>query len=466
MKSFLDENYLLRTKTAEYLYHEYAEKMPILDYHCHLDPRHISDNIQFENCTQAWLYGDHYKWRAMRSNGIDEIYCTGKASDYEKFEKWAETVPYTLRNALYHWTHLELKRYFDINELLNPDTSKDIYDKSSSLLKTDNFRVRNLLSRMNVKIVCTTDDPIDSLEYHLKIKGEGIDLKVLPTWRPDKVMAVQNPLQYNAYIDRLCETAGLNINSYSRLLEALKNRHDYFNMHGCRISDHGLDYFYSEPFNEDEIKIIFNKIRSGKSLTTDEEIKIKSALLYELAKMDFERGWVQQFHIGALRNNNSRMMSRIGPDTGFDSIGDNPIAVGMSKFFDKLETENKLAKTIIYNLNPAQNEIMASMIGNFQNGRIPGKIQWGSAWWFLDQKDGIEKHLNTLSHMGLLSRFVGMVTDSRSFLSYPRHEYFRRILCNLMGKDVENGEIPNDSNLLGKLIQDICYNNAKSYFGI
>lgn len=465
MKSFLDEHFLLQSKTAEYLYHEFAENMPIVDYHCHLNPQQISDNIQFENITQAWLNGDHYKWRAMRSNGVNEQYCTGMADDYEKFEKWAETVPFTLRNPLYHWTHLELKRYFEINDLLDGSTCRNIYETSSAMLNTKSYSVRKLLELMHVKIVCTTDDPIHSLEDHLKIKGEGLELKVLPTWRPDEVMKVENPVLYNSYIDKLCATAGLNINSYSRLLEALKNRHDYFNMHGCRLSDHGLEHFYSESFNEDEVKVIFSKIRSGKNLTKEEIIKIKSALLYELAKMDFERGWVQQFHIGTIRNNNSRMMAKIGPDTGFDSIGDYPVAVGMSKFFDTLESENKLAKTIIYNLNPADNEIMASMIGNFQGDNIPGKIQWGSAWWFLDQKDGIEKHINTLSNLGLLSRFVGMVTDSRSYLSYPRHEYFRRILCNLLGKDVENGEIPNDMNLLGKLIEGICFNNAKSYFG-
>jgi glucuronate isomerase len=465
MKLFLDENFLLQNKTAEFLYHEYAEKIPILDFHCHLDSRQIAENIQFENITRAWLYGDHYKWRAMRTNGIEERYCTGKASDYEKFEKWAETVPNTLRNPLYHWTHLELKRYFDIHDLLNINTCKSIYDKSSAMLNSESFNVRNLLSRMNVKVVCTTDDPIDSLEFHLRIKGEGTELKVLPTWRPDKVMAVDDPVQYNDYIDRLCQTAGININSYSRLLEALKNRHDYFNMHGCRLSDHGLENFYSEPVSMHEAKLIFTKIRSGNKLISSEELKIKSAILNELARMNFDRGWVQQFHIGSLRNNNSRMMAQLGPDTGFDSIGDDSISITMSKFLNQLEKDEKLAKTIVYNLNPANNEIIASMIGNFQNGKIPGKIQWGAAWWFLDQKDGIEKHINTLSYLGLLSRFVGMVTDSRSFLSYPRHEYFRRILCNLLGKDIEKGEIPNDMNLVGNLIGDICYKNAKNYFG-
>jgi glucuronate isomerase len=401
----------------------------------------------------------------MRTNGVDERYCTGNAGDYEKFEKWAETVPFTLRNPLYHWTHMELRRYFKIDELLNISTVQNIYDKTSSMLKSEDFSVRSLLRKMKVEVVCTTDDPVDPLEFHLKIKGEGFDTKVLPTWRPDKVMAVENPLQYNSYLDRLCETAGLNINSYSRLIDAIKKRHDYFNMHGCRLSDHGLENFYSESFTDDEVILIFNKIRSGNNLTQQEELKIKSALLYELAKMNHERGWVQQFHIGAMRNNNSRMMSKIGPDTGYDSIGDNRIACQMSKFLDKLDSEKKLAKTILYNLNPAYNEIMATTIGNFQDGKVPGKIQWGPGWWFLDQKDGMERQLNTLSRLGLLSRFVGMVTDSRSFLSYPRHEYFRRILCNILGNDVENGELPNDMNLLGKMIEDISYNNAKAYFG-
>jgi glucuronate isomerase len=465
MKLFLDENFLLETKTAEYLYHEHAKKLAIIDYHSHLDPRLINDNVQFENITQAWLYGDHYKWRAMRTNGVDERYCTGDAGDYEKFEKWAETVPFTLRNPLYHWTHMELRRYFNINHLLSHTTARNIYDETSSMLKSDDYSIRSLLRKMNVEVVCTTDDPIDSLEYHLRIKGEGLDTKVLPTWRPDKAMAVEDPIRFNFYIDRLCETAGLNISKYSRLIDAIKKRHDYFHMHGCRLSDHGLENFYSEPYTDEEVNQIFNKVRSGTSLAPQEEIKIKSALLYELAKMNHERGWVQQFHVGAIRNNNSRMKAKIGTDAGFDSIGDNQIASAMSKFLDKLDSEAKLAKTILYNLNPADNEIMATMIGNFQDGKTPGKIQWGPGWWFLDQKDGIERQLNTLSHLGLLSRFVGMVTDSRSFLSYPRHEYFRRILCNLLGKDVENGELPNDMNLLGKMVEDICYNNAKSYFG-
>ncbi len=464
MKPFLNENFLLETKTAELLYHEHAQKMPIIDFHCHLNPKLISENINFENLTQAWLYGDHYKWRAMRGNGIDERFCTGNASDYEKFEKWAATVPYTLRNPLYHWTHLELNRYFGIKDILNSSTAKEIYDQSSALLSSDEYRVRGLLEKMNVKIICTTDDPIDPLEFHLRIKGEGIDIKILPTWRPDNIMKVENPSQFNEYVDKLCETAGLNINTYSRLIEALKKRHDYFNMHGCRVSDHGLDNFYAEPYTDLEIKSVFNKIRAGNDLTQEERIKFQSAVLYELAKMDFERGWVQQYHVGALRNNNRRIMSKIGSDTGFDSIGDQRIAYPMSRFMDKLEYEEKLAKTIIYNLNPADNEIMATMAGNFQDGKTPGKMQWGSAWWFLDQKDGIKNHLNILSNLGLLSRFVGMVTDSRSFLSYPRHEYFRRILCNLIGNDVENGELPNDMGMLGKLIEDISYNNAKSYF--
>ena len=464
MKDFINDNFLLRTKTAEYLYHEHAVKMPIIDYHCHLSPKQIAENTRFENITQPWLYGDHYKWRAMRTNGVDERYCTGDATDKEKFEKWAETVPYTLRNPLYHWTHLELKRYFGISELLSKDTAESIYQKASEMLQDDDYRVQGLLKQMNVEVVCTTDDPVDNLEYHQQLAGMATGLKVIPAWRPDKAMAVENPAVYNTYLDLLSEASGKEINTYPALLEALKARHDYFHRNGCRLSDHGLENFYAEDYSEDEINTIFNKVRAGTALNETEILKFKSALLYELALMDHEKGWTQQFHIGALRNNNTRMFNMLGPDTGFDSIGDFQIAVPMSRFLDRLDQDNRLAKTILYNLNPKDNETMATMIGNFQDGTVPGKIQWGAAWWFLDQKDGMEKQMNALSNMGLLSRFVGMLTDSRSFLSYPRHEYFRRILCNLLGDDVEKGEIPDDKTLLGAMVEDICYNNAKNYF--
>lgn len=464
MKPFLNDNFLLQTKTAEYLFHEHAKKMPIIDYHNHLVPQQIAEDMKFENITQAWLYGDHYKWRGMRTNGIPEKYITGDASDFEKFEKWAETVPYTLRNPLYHWTHLELQRYFDIKELLSPLTAKDIYKNTESMLQGKDFSVRGLMRKMNIETVCTTDDPIDSLEFHKQIKESGFEIKVLPAWRPDKSMAVEDSLTYNKYIDKLSEVSGIQIKDYSSLIEALRKRQDFFNERGCKLSDHGLETFYSESFTEKELKEIFAKVRKGKVLKEEEIHKFKSGMLYEFAIMDHEKGWAQQYHIGPIRNNNTRMFKSIGPDTGFDSIGDFNQAIPMSRFLDSLDKDNKLTKTILYNINPADNEVMATMLGNFQDGTFPGKTQWGSGWWFLDQKDGMEKQLNSLSTLGLLSRFVGMLTDSRSFLSFPRHEYFRRILCNLIGNDVENGELPNDKKLLGQMVEDISYNNAKNYF--
>ncbi|NJO88771.1 MAG: glucuronate isomerase [Chloroflexia bacterium] len=464
MKKFLDDNFILQTKTAEYLYHEHAKKMPIIDYHSHLIPEQIADNKQFENITQPWLYGDHYKWRAMRTNGVDEKYCTGNATDWEKFEKWAETVPHTIRNPLYHWTHLELKGYFGITELLNSNSAKSIYEKSAELLQQQDFRVQGLLEKMNVKVVCTTDDPVDDLEHHAKIANSGAGLKVFPTWRPDKAMTVENAEVYNTYLDELSNVANVQINTFEFLLTALKKRHDFFHENGCRLSDHGIEFFYAENYTSSEITSIFNKVRANIKLSELEITKFKSAMMYEFAIMDHSKGWTQQFHFGALRNNNTRLLKKLGPDTGFDSIGDWNVAANMSKFLNRLDAEDKLTKTILYNLNPADNEMVATMIGNFQDGSVPGKIQFGSGWWFLDQKDGMEKQMNALSNMGLLSRFVGMLTDSRSFLSYPRHEYFRRILCNLLGNDVENGEIPNDMTLLGGMVENICYNNAKNYF--
>ena len=464
MKPFIHEDFLLQNKTARLLYHGYAENIPIIDYHCHLNPADIAENRQFENLTQAWLYGDHYKWRAMRTNGIDEFFISGAAADKAKFEKWAETVPATLRNPLYHWTHLELKDYFGVTDLLSPSSAEKIYATTAEMLRDDNFRVWGLLKKMNVEVVCTTDDPVDTLQFHQKLKKTNFDVKVIPAWRPDKVLNVENPQGFNRYLNLLAEASGVEINNYVRLMDALKKRHDYFHSEGCRLSDHGLDTFYAEDYTQQEIEAVFSKLRAGKYILPEESAKFKSAVLYDLAVMDQARGWTQQFHIGALRNNNERFYKTLGPDSGFDSIGDPRIAIPMSKFLNRLDKDGLLAKTILYNLNPAHNEVMATMAGNFQDSSVPGKIQWGSAWWFLDQKDGIEKQLNTLSNMGLLSRFVGMLTDSRSFLSYPRHEYFRRILCNLIGKDVENGELPNDERLLGKMVQDICYFNAKNYF--
>ncbi len=465
MKQFMDENFLLQTKTAETLYHEFAKDLPIIDYHSHLGPDEIADDKQFANLTKIWLEGDHYKWRAMRANGVPEAFCTGTAPDEQKFIKWAETVPYTLRNPLYHWTHLELKRYFDITAVLDPSSADRIYKDANQKLNTKEYSVQSLLKKMNVEVVCTTDDPIDSLENHARIKSGHLLTKVLPTWRPDKSMGAENPEIYNAYIDRLSEVSGIEILNYTDLILALRKRQAFFNSMGCRLSDHGLETFYAEDFSADETKRIFAKVRSGKNLEHKELLVLKSALLYELSAMEHELGWTQQFHIGALRNNNGKMFKLLGPDKGYDSIGDFEVARPMSKFLSRLASEDKLTKTIVYNLNPRDNELIATMVGNFNDGITAGKMQFGSGWWFLDQKDGMEKQMNALSSLGLLSRFVGMLTDSRSFMSFPRHEYFRRILCNLVGKDVENGELPNDMKLLGKTVQDISYFNAKEYFG-
>jgi glucuronate isomerase len=465
MKQFMDENFLLQSKTAEILYHEFAKDLPIIDYHCHLPADEIADNKQFANLTKIWLDGDHYKWRAMRANGIPEEFCTGNAPDDKKFQKWSETVPYTLRNPLYHWTHLELKRYFGIEKILAPSTSDKIYEEANRKLKTNEYRVQKLLLKLNVEVVCTTDDPTDSLENHKKIKSQKFPVNVLPTWRPDKSMAAENPAVYNTYIDRLAEVSDIEIQTYSDLITALRKRQAFFHSMGCRLSDHGLETFYASDFTDSEVEKIFSKVRSGKKLNPKDLNMLKSALLCELAVMDHELGWTQQYHIGALRNNNSRMMQLLGPDKGYDSIGDFELGRSMSKFFDRLESSEKLTKTIVYNLNPRDNELIATMVGNFNDGKTPGKMQFGSGWWFLDQKEGMERQINALSSLGLLSRFVGMLTDSRSFMSFPRHEYFRRILCNLIGKDVENGELPNDLKLLGKMVQDISYFNAKEYFG-
>lgn len=464
MKIFLDENFLLETKTAQTLYHEYAKNMPIIDYHCHLPQQQIAEDKNFENITQVWLNGDHYKWRAMRANGVAEKYCTGTASDEEKFMQWAATVPYTLRNPLYHWTHLELQRYFGIHEILNPQSAKSIYDACNQKLATKEYSVKNLLRKMNVVTVCTTDDPVDDLLFHKQLKEEGFEIPVLPAFRPDKAMAVEDVQAFNDYIKKLETAANVSVSSFNDYLFALKSRHDFFATMGSCVSDHGLEEIYAEDFTDAEINSIFNKIRSNDPLNLEEQKKFKSAMLVHFAEWDWEKGWIQQYHLGALRNNNARGLKELGPDTGWDSIGDFPQGKALSKFLNKLDSGNKLAKTILYPLNPSDNELFATMIGNYNDGSVAGKIQFGAAWWFLDQKDGMTKQLNALSNMGLLSRFVGMLTDSRSFLSYPRHEYFRRIVCNLFGNDIENGELPNDVPWVGKILQDICYNNAKNYF--
>ncbi len=464
MKEFLGENFLLNTKTAERLFHDYAKNMPIIDYHCHLSPADIARNRGFETMTEIWLEGDHYKWRAMRTNGVDEKYCTGQADDYEKFLKYAETVPFTIRNPLYHWTHMELKNPFGIREILNGSTAKSIYDTCNQQLAQEKMSCGNLLRHFNVEVVCTTDDPADSLEHHQQLINDGFEIAVIPAFRADKSMQFENASTYNQYIQKLEAAAGISISTFAELIDALQKRHDFFETMGCRLSDHGLETIYAEDYSQSEIDNSFAKIRKGNELSNKEVLVLKSAVLYELAIMDHAKGWTQQFHLGALRNNNTRMLRQLGPDTGFDSIGDFEQGKSMARFFDRLDTTNQLTKTIIYNLNPNDNYLVGTMIGNFNDGSVAGKMQIGSGWWFLDQKEGMEMQLNALSNLGLLSRFVGMLTDSRSFLSFPRHEYFRRILCDLLGNDVENGEIPADMELLGKTVENICYYNAKEYF--
>ncbi len=462
---YMHEDFLLLNETARRLYHDHAAKMPIYDYHCHLPAKQIAENKQFDNLTQIWLAGDHYKWRAMRTNGVDEKFCTGDASDWEKFEKWAATVPACLRNPLYHWTHLELKKPFGITDrLLSAETADSIYEDCGAMLRTEPFRVRNIMQRWNVKLVCTTEDPLDSLEHHQAVRKSDFDVAVHTAWRPDKAMAVENLDALNRWIDTLAERTDSDISKFDDYIEAIRKRQDYFHQNGCRLSDHGLDRPYAADYTAEDIRKVFLKIRSRRELTPLEQDQFKSAMLVEFGLMNFEKGWAQQFHIGAIRNNNSRMFARLGPDTGFDSIGDFEIALPLSRFLDRLDSQGKLAKTILYNINPKDNEVLATMLGNFQDGQIPGKLQLGSGWWFLDQMDGMIKQLNALSNLGLLSRFIGMLTDSRSFLSYSRHEYFRRILCNLLGEEVQKGWWPDDMSLLGHMVEDICYNNARAYF--
>lgn len=465
MKNFMDKEFLLENSTAQELFHGQAEHLPIIDYHCHLDPKMVADDYCFRNLTELWLGGDHYKWRALRSNGVEEKYITGDASDWEKFEKWAETIPYTMRNPLYHWTHFELRTAFGIQKVLNPRTAREIYEECNEKLCQPEFSARGFMKRYKVEVVCTTDDPVDSLEYHIRTRESGFEVRMLPTWRPDKALAVDDPVSYRAYIEKLETVANCKIQTYEDLLDALQKRHDFFASQGCRLSDHGLGGFFAEDFTENEVASIFRKVLEGKTPTPLEADKFRSALLLEFGRQDAKAGWTQQFHYGALRNNNSLMMKKIGPDTGFDSIGTFQTAQAMSRCLDRLNSENLLAKTILYTLNPCDNYMLGAMIGNFQEGPTPGKIQFGSGWWFNDQKFGIEDQLNTLSVLGLLSRFVGMLTDSRSFLSYPRHEYFRRILCNLLGRDIENGELPvEEMGRIEEMVRDISYYNAKRYF--
>ncbi|MBN2216003.1 MAG: glucuronate isomerase [Pirellulales bacterium] len=464
---FITKDFVLQNNAAIELFHEYARDLPIIDYHCHLPPLQIADDHRFENLTKIWLDGDHYKWRAMRTAGVDERYITGDAADREKFDRWAETVPRTLRNPLYHWTHLELKRPFGISDrLLNPETAPGIWDECNARLQEEGFSARGIMKQMNVVLVCTTDDPTDSLDAHARMLDEpSFDVQVLPAFRPDRAMAVDAPGPFNAWVDKLADASNTDVKDFDSFLEAIRQRHDHFHALGCRLSDHGVETLYAEPFGRSDILAIFRRIRRGNELRPEEILAFKSAMLHELAVMDHEKGWVQQFHFGVMRNNNTRMFERLGPDTGFDSIGDFPVAQGMSRLLDHLDRDERLAKTILYNINPAQNEIIATMLGNFQDGHAPGKMQMGSGWWFLDTKDGMERQLGALSNMGLLSQFVGMLTDSRSFLSYTRHEYFRRILCNLLGAEMEQGLIPRDMALVGSMVRDICYSNAVRYFG-
>ncbi len=463
-----DDDFLLETDTARDLYQSFAAPQPIIDYHCHLPPEHVANNHAFRSITELWLDGDHYKWRAMRSNGVAERLCTGDATDWEKFRAWASTVPKTLRNPLFHWTHLELKNPFGVRELLNERSAQRTFDTCNDALSTPDFRARSLLERFRVAVVCTTDDPADTLDAHLRYAASPHRerVRMYPTFRPDRALRVENPAEYNAYLDSLEAASGQKIGSYDELLAALAARHQAFHELGCRASDHGLDTLYAEAFTRSDVAATFARVRAGDAVSPLAAYGFKSALLHELALLDHERGWVQQFHLGAMRNNNTRLFRELGPDTGFDSIGDFHLAASVARFLDRLDDGNRLAKTILYNSNPRDNEVLATLIGSFQDGSIPGKMQFGSGWWFLDQLDGMERQLNALSNLGLLSRFVGMLTDSRSFLSYSRHEYFRRLLCNLLGHDVRRGLIPNDRELLGDLVQDLCFRNARAYLGL
>lgn len=469
-KVFIHDDFLLETDAARELYHRHAAPMPILDYHNHLSPQQVAEDYRARNVTQLWLGGDHYKWRAMRAAGVGESYITGDAGDWDKFRMWAGTVPQTMRNPLYHWTALELKRYFGIDTLLTPHTARDIYDRCNALLRDDpdSFSARGLLRRMNVEVICTTDDPVDSLEHHLAYaagRGAG-DPEMLPAWRPDKTMAIESPDLYNRYIDQLAAVAGAGIDTFGDLLAALRGRQEYFAQAGCRISDHGLDAFYGEEFTDSQLETFFAQLRGGQSLSPGDVRVFKSGMLYHLAEMNHERGWVQQFHVGPLRNNRAAILRSYGPDAGCDSLDDQPIARAMGRFFDRLDRDGLLARTIFYNLNPKDGEVMAAMAGNFNDGSVAGKMQYGAAWWFSDHLNGMERQMNILSDYGLLSRFVGMLTDSRSFLSFPRHEYFRRLLCNMLGRDVERGMLPvSEMGAIGGMVEDICCRNARAYFG-
>ena len=464
---FINDDFLLTTAPARELYHRYAADLPIIDYHCHLIPEQVAQNKRWENITQIWLYGDHYKWRAMRTAGVDEHFCTGTASDWEKFQKFAETMPKALRNPLYHWSHLELKRYFGVSDrLLGPATAKGIYEQCNEVIQAPGFSCRSLMKQSRVEVVCTTDDPVDSLEHHIAVENDpAFDIQMRPTWRPDKALAVDKPELFLQWISQLEAASGMTVANLDDLLTALRARHDFFAANGCRLSDRGLETLYADDCTASEAAAIFEQVLARKPISGAEVLRFKSFMLHELAVMDAEKGWTQQLHYGALRSANSRMLKALGPDTGFDSIGDWSAAEAMARYFDRLEQKGMLPKTIIYNLNPRDNAMIATMIGNFQDGKTAGKMQFGSGWWFMDQLDGMTQQIEALSQLGLLSQFVGMLTDSRSFLSYTRHEYFRRLLCSILGNDIAGGRIPNDLEMVGKMVQDISYYNARRYFG-
>ena len=463
---FINEDFLLSTKTARRLYHKYAGAEPIFDYHCHIAPQDIAGNRRFENLFEIWLEGDHYKWRAMRSNGVAEKFITGDAPPKDKFIAWAKTVPHTLRNPLYHWTHLELKRYFGITDLLDETSAEKIWKRANEKLATPALTTQGILKKFKVKVACTTDDPVDDLESHRVFAKQGHPTKMLPAFRPDKALTVNSPAGFNKWVEQLAIAADVDINGFDAFTMALERRHDYFHAQGCRLSDHGLNHCFADFCTRKVAAGIFNKARNGQRVSPLEHSQFASFMMVFFGRLDARRGWTKQLHLGALRNNNTRRLTRLGPDTGFDSIGDFPQAQALSAYLNRLDSDNLLPKTIVYNLNPADNFLVASMIGNFQDGTIPGKIQHGSAWWFLDQQEGMEWQINALSNLGLLSRFIGMITDSRSFMSYPRHEYFRRTLCNLIGRDIQAGTIPDEERLIGRMIKNICYANAKNYLAL
>ena len=465
-RPFLHDDFLLASRASRRLYHEFAKPAPILDYHCHLSPRDIAEDRRFANLFEIWLAGDHYKWRAMRANGTPERFCTGDAAPIEKFKAWAATVPHTLRNPLYHWTHLELWRYFGIDELLDSSNAERLWNEAGERLAAPEFSVHGILKKFRVTALCTTDDPADDLRHHAAIARSGLETRVLPAFRPDAALTVNRPEAFNAWLGRMTETCGTAVDSLPALLEALRLRRDFFHERGCRISDHGLERCYADPCSEAEADAIFDAAFKGRPASAEEHAKFASFMMLFLGSLYAERDWTMQLHLGALRNNNTRLFTQLGPDTGFDSVSDQPQAAALAAFLDRLDAENALPRTILYNLNPADNYAFAAMMGNFQDGSSAGKMQLGSGWWFLDQKEAMEWQINALSNIGLLSRFIGMTTDSRSFMSYPRHEYFRRVLCNLLGRDIEAGEIPDDDALLGPLVRGICHDNADQYFSL